>query len=212
MIALVHYLLEKGQYEGLIGSRIDEIVKDAEVQDRSSLAGWFGKHTPCPFLVDKECSVYGMRPQMCRSHTHLGPVSMCENGETLAIDTLLEDGDSLSAQQALASILKCNLIMAPLAVNLVLAAQWVIQGRDAYDRTVSGTVYASELDASLKWALRDAQAKGKSGEVFAILGQDPEARAGSPVWPRQRGFSANKVECDALRDGRARQNAGRGRS
>jgi Fe-S-cluster containining protein len=35
----------------------------------------------CPFLKDKQCSIYDLRPLMCREHTSLDDPKKCENDE-----------------------------------------------------------------------------------------------------------------------------------
>lgn len=71
------------RHQGLLG-RLEHLIRRPETskgQYQQVAAAYFERQLPCPFLVDESCSIYEVRPSMCREYLVTSPAESCGHPE-----------------------------------------------------------------------------------------------------------------------------------
>jgi len=123
---------------------------------------------PCPLLVDGKCSVYQIRPLVCRAHnsTDVAPCRLRHGGMDVAIEGELAPLEAKVAVEAgLASALKARHLDHGFGLEFTSALGIALDDPDATRRWVSGEdIFApARLPAHVLQLYLDQAEQGRSG-------------------------------------------------
>jgi len=99
-------------------------LQDPAISGREQTAitrTYFEQQIACPFLDDECCSIYAVRPSMCREYLVCSPADNCRNPYEQRIDKLPV---SMRLSQALSHIWAGLTQTRPVLVPFILALQW----------------------------------------------------------------------------------------
>lgn len=95
VLPLVRHLRQTGQQQPALRAQLRHV---GERMEGVSPEAWFDLAIPCPFLVERRCSIYAYRPWVCRAHHAWSVAEICSpptRGETV---TLVADLGQAQAQ------------------------------------------------------------------------------------------------------------------
>jgi Fe-S-cluster containining protein len=93
---------------------------------------YFEEKIACPFLEDESCSIYPVRPSMCREYLVCSPADHCRDPYGHRIDKLPV---SMRLSQALSHVWAELTKTRPMLIPFILALQWTAD--NAHSRTVA---------------------------------------------------------------------------
>ncbi len=99
-------------------------LQDPAISDREQTAitrKYFEQQIACPFLDDECCSIYAVRPSMCREYLVCSPADNCRSPYEQRIDKLPV---SMRLSQALSQIWAGLTQTRPVLIPFILALQW----------------------------------------------------------------------------------------
>jgi Fe-S-cluster containining protein len=114
--------LEKLKAAGLLDAL--EHINEAGVSDEQDLAvskAYYAQRIDCPFLENECCSIYPVRPSMCREYLMVSPPEYCNDpfeNKTRLLPL------SMRLSEALTNIWSALLKRPPELVPLMLAMEW----------------------------------------------------------------------------------------
>jgi Fe-S-cluster containining protein len=127
MVLVVEYLTSRSDWEKRRPALERELIRQltafagVDILDPRSREAFFTRQLPCTFLTaDKRCSIYDVRPAVCRYHMVVSPPENCAHvGEFVKVDLqALETQVAVDGAKALG-----ELTGGPIALVFVLAAK-----------------------------------------------------------------------------------------
>jgi Fe-S-cluster containining protein len=114
--------------------------RPGESDDLAVTRAYFSRQVPCPFLEDESCSIYPVRPSMCREYLVASPPEHCRDPFSHNIDRLPL---SIRLSQALTRMWAAMTGRPPQLIPFILALEWTrenpsIRSLAAEPRTLVG--------------------------------------------------------------------------
>ena len=113
-----------------------ERLQDPSISDEEQTAitrKYFEQHIACPFLENESCSIYEVRPSMCREYLVCSPADHCRDPYGNRIDKLPV---SMRLSQALSQVWAALMRNRPVLIPFILSLQWTTD--NPYSRTLAG--------------------------------------------------------------------------
>jgi Fe-S-cluster containining protein len=149
--------------------RIPAIYEEAVLQTRLLLHRdvdvdiWWTKQKPCALLHDGLCSVYKVRPVICRSYAVITPAENCGGadpaGHVLRVNTEPVRHFAWSRATAIHAKYGFPNLHGPLPFVLLCAFFIHVRGLDAFNDAVRGTVFGDPLSNITFWLRLEGEEK-----------------------------------------------------
>lgn len=136
-VAIVEPLIKDRQALARLVVRCYELIEKAPM-DRVE---HFKAQLPCVFLgSDKRCTVYERRPDGCRTHLVVSPPENCAadaaDPGVMRLDTVALTEEVMQESLRVLKQRQLPLLLAPMPVAVVWAVRLLVEGEDAFRKTV----------------------------------------------------------------------------
>ncbi len=101
-------------------ARLQDAGSDLEAQVEELAAEYWKRRVPCPFLVDRRCAVYEVRPLACRHHFSVSDPLLCDTGDEAVIERMEAMDEAFFASQDAIPDAEAEIGMFPELVGILL--------------------------------------------------------------------------------------------
>jgi hypothetical protein len=117
-----------------------------QFNDRAVSKTYFSEQIACPFLEDESCSIYPVRPSICREYIVYSPPEYCVDPFTNSIERLHL---SVCLSQALTDLWAALVKQPPKLVPMTSALQWTRENSSIRTLVVKSEVLVGALQEAI---------------------------------------------------------------
>lgn len=148
---VVNYLMTEKPTEIAAVEATARLHSDA-MQCYETAEAWRAARVPCVFLRDVRCTVYDVRPVICRTHYVLSEPAACEAGPVRKLMLNGYDLAALNMASQECKVVGVGYMRGPMADMLLLALDWFRRGdealADGWEKAKAALHHAESMMAS----------------------------------------------------------------